>query len=101
MPGLSIRSVPVRRVGVREPECRKVPAWGQARSTGRHSHDEGDLMAYSFACADTGADCPGAFATEGKDELMAHVQMHAQTAHPELAGNPDLASVVGGLVKQI
>jgi predicted small metal-binding protein len=59
------------------------------------------VMAYSFACADTGADCPGAFATEGKDELMAHVQMHAQAAHPELAGNPELASVVGGLVKQI
>jgi len=57
-------------------------------------------MAYSFACADTGADCPGAFATEGKDELMEHVSLHAQRAHPDLAGNPELATVVAGLVKQ-
>ena len=57
-------------------------------------------MSYSFACADLGAACPGAFATESKDELMDHVQMHTAAAHPELAGNPELASIVSGVVKQ-
>jgi predicted small metal-binding protein len=56
-------------------------------------------MASSFACADTGADCPGAFTTESKDELLQHVQMHAQTAHPDLAGNPDLGALVQSLIK--
>lgn len=58
-------------------------------------------MAYSLACADTGADCPGAFTTESKDELMDHVQMHAQRAHPELASNPDLGAMVQTLIKQV
>jgi predicted small metal-binding protein len=58
-------------------------------------------MAYSLACADTGADCPGAFTTESKEELMDHVQMHAQRVHPELASNPDLGAMVQTLIKQV
>ena len=58
-------------------------------------------MAYSFACADTGALCPGSFTTESKEELMEHLQMHTSNAHPELAGNPDAATVVAGLVRQV
>jgi len=58
-------------------------------------------MAYSLACADTGANCPGAFTTESQDELMAHVQMHAERAHPELVGNPELGAVIATLVKQV
>ena len=41
-------------------------------------------MAYSLTCADTGADCPGNFTTESKDELVKHVEMHAEEAHPGL-----------------
>ncbi len=41
-------------------------------------------MAYSLTCADTGAECPGQFKTETKEELVKHVEMHAQEAHPGL-----------------
>ena len=58
-------------------------------------------MAFSLACADTGADCPGAFTTESKEELMEHVQMHAQRAHPDLAKNPELGSMVQPRIKQV
>jgi len=56
-------------------------------------------MSYSFACADTGASCPGAFATETKDELLAHLDMHAKTAHPETVGNAEVAGMIAGLIK--
>jgi len=41
-------------------------------------------MAYSVTCADTGADCPGQFTTETKVELVKHLEMHAEEAHPGL-----------------
>jgi predicted small metal-binding protein len=41
-------------------------------------------MAYSIVCADTGADCPGSFTTETKEELLKHAAIHAETAHPDL-----------------
>ena len=58
-------------------------------------------MAYSLTCADTGANCPGSFTTENQDELMAHAQLHAERAHPELAGNPDMGAAIAALVKQV
>ena len=57
-------------------------------------------MSYSFACADTGASCPGSFATEGKDELMEHVMLHTERAHPEFVGNAELGATVQSLIKQ-
>ena len=57
-------------------------------------------MAYSFACADTGAACPGAFASETQEELMQHLDLHVRTAHPEAAADPAMAAQVGSLVKQ-
>ncbi len=39
-------------------------------------------MAYTIICSDTGADCPGRFTTETKEELLKHVEIHGQTAHP-------------------
>jgi len=41
-------------------------------------------MAYSVQCRDAGMDCPGSFTTESKEELLKHVEMHAQEAHPDL-----------------
>lgn len=41
-------------------------------------------MAYSLTCADTGADCPGKFTTETKEELAKHVDVHIENAHPGL-----------------
>ena len=54
-------------------------------------------MAYTVRCADAGTDCPGEFKTETKDELVKHVQLHAQEAHPGL----ELTSEqIDGLVKE-
>ncbi len=57
-------------------------------------------MAYTLRCADTGADCPGNFTTSTRDELMQHVTMHAQTAHPEMALDDATVATISGLVKQ-
>jgi predicted small metal-binding protein len=57
-------------------------------------------MAYSFACADLGGACPGSFSTESKDELMAHVQLHSQTAHPDLVIGPEMADALAGAIKE-
>ncbi len=46
-------------------------------------------MAYSITCADAGTDCPASFTTETKDELMKHVEMHANEAHPDLDLQPE------------
>ncbi|MGD0273333.1 MAG: DUF1059 domain-containing protein [Gaiellaceae bacterium] len=45
------------------------------------------MTAYSFSCADTGAECPASFTIESKEELIEHVQLHARKAH----GKPDLS----------
>ncbi|MDD2859084.1 MAG: DUF1059 domain-containing protein [Candidatus Nanopelagicales bacterium] len=58
-------------------------------------------MAYTLTCADTGAACPGSFTTDGRDELVEHVMLHAKHAHPELAGNPDMGAMVESLIKQV
>ena len=41
-------------------------------------------MPYSFACKDSGANCPAAFTTEKEDELMEHIEIHARKSHPEM-----------------
>lgn len=62
--------------------------------------DRGKRMTYSLRCADTGANCSGSFTTENQDELMEHVMLHAQRAHPELVGNEQLGAMVKTLIKQ-
>jgi predicted small metal-binding protein len=56
-------------------------------------------MSFSITCADSGANCPGAFTTETKDELMQHLQMHATTAHPDMQMNAETMGVIDGLIK--
>jgi predicted small metal-binding protein len=56
-------------------------------------------MAYSLTCADMGTDCPGKFVTETKDELLEHVQLHAQRAHPEVVGNAEAEAMIPSLIK--
>ena len=53
-------------------------------------------MAYSIKCQDAGMDCPGAFTTETKEELMKHVELHAKEVHPGLQLEPEQ---VAALVK--
>jgi predicted small metal-binding protein len=56
-------------------------------------------MPYSINCADSGADCPGAFTTETEDELMQHLQVHASAAHPGMEMTPETLSQIKGLIK--
>jgi len=58
-------------------------------------------MAYSLTCADTGASCPGSFTTQSKDELLEHVQLHAERAHPEIVGNAEAAAMIPTLIKTV
>jgi len=46
-------------------------------------------MPYSIQCQDAGTDCPASFTTETKEELVKHVEMHAQEAHPDLELEPE------------
>lgn len=46
-------------------------------------------MAYSVTCADTGADCPGSFTTATKEELMEHLKVHIDSAHPGMEVSPE------------
>ena len=72
-----------------------------ANATGRRlatEQPEEDSMAYRVTCADTGADCPGDFIAPTKDELIKHVEMHAQVSHPDLELTDEL---VEGLVKSV
>lgn len=57
-------------------------------------------MAYNLRCADTGNECPGEFRTETKDELMQHVQLHAQQAHPDMTLDDATVGQIQGLVRQ-
>ena len=56
-------------------------------------------MAYSISCADSGAECPGSFTTETKEELMEHIKIHAQTAHADM--QPPSADFVASLIKEV
>jgi len=58
-------------------------------------------MAYQFTCADTGAPCPGSFTAETAEELGAHLQLHAQHAHPDVANDPAAAQMVQSLIRQV
>ena len=61
-------------------------SWWESRTGHRR---EGRAMAYSIRCADAGMDCPGSFTTETKEELMKHVELHANEAHPDIDLQPE------------
>jgi predicted small metal-binding protein len=56
-------------------------------------------MPYSISCADSGADCPGAFTTATQEELMEHLQVHATTAHPDMEMTPETLEQIQSLIK--
>jgi len=58
-------------------------------------------MAYKLVCADTGAKCPFEVTTDGKDELMQHVAIHAKMAHPEMASNPPSPEMINRLIHEV
>jgi predicted small metal-binding protein len=57
-------------------------------------------MAYSVACKDMGSDCPGQFTTESQEELMAHVELHAKSSHPDLQLDDATKQQLQSIVKQ-
>ena len=51
-------------------------------------------MSHTVACAHFNSDCPASFTTTDEEELLAHVELHTRTAHPQLEWTPELAEVV-------
>ena len=58
-------------------------------------------MAYKLMCAETGAKCSFEVQCDSKEELMAHVGIHAQMAHPEMAANPPSPEMIAGLIHEV
>lgn len=58
-------------------------------------------MAYKLVCAESGAKCPFEVVATTKDELMQHVQIHAQMAHPEMASKPPSPESMEKLIHQV
>jgi predicted small metal-binding protein len=56
-------------------------------------------MPYSLRCADSGMDCPGQFTTKTEGELMQHVELHVQEAHPDMELTAENVEMVKGLVR--
>jgi predicted small metal-binding protein len=58
-------------------------------------------MAYKLVCAESGAKCPFEVVSDTRDELMAHVQVHAKMAHPEMANNPPSPEMIEKMIHQV
>jgi len=58
-------------------------------------------MAKSYACADLGADCAGAFTTETEAELWQHLELHAREAHPDDEMTPEVTEQVRAAIKTV
>jgi len=58
-------------------------------------------MAYSVSCADMGANCPGSFTTESKDELVEHAVMHTKAAHSEMEVNDAFMAELDATIKTV
>jgi len=58
-------------------------------------------MAFSISCADAGSDCPANFTTESRAELMDHITVHAEKAHPDMEMTPEAAQQMSGLIKTV
>ena len=58
-------------------------------------------MAVSMHCADLTGTCPAVFTTEDPEELLEHVTLHAQRAHPEVELTPQVVQQVQGLVRSV
>lgn len=56
-------------------------------------------MAVTLKCADLGGQCSGEFTTEGVDELMEHVALHATRVHPDLELTPEVVEKAKSLVR--
>lgn len=58
-------------------------------------------MAYKLVCAETGAKCPFEVVSSTREELMAHVKIHATMAHPEMASKPPSPDAIEKLIHTV
>jgi predicted small metal-binding protein len=58
-------------------------------------------MAFKLVCAETGAKCPFEVVSTTREELMQHVMIHAQMAHPEMAKTPPPPEMIAKLVHEV
>lgn len=56
-------------------------------------------MATSYACADLGLTCPGAFTTETDAELWKHLDLHVEEAHPGFEMTAEAREQITGVIK--
>jgi predicted small metal-binding protein len=53
-----------------------------------------------MVCADLSGHCSAVFTTEDGEELLEHVALHAQRAHPELELTPEVVAQAKSLIRQ-
>jgi predicted small metal-binding protein len=58
-------------------------------------------MAVTIRCADLSGQCDGEFTTEGMDELLEHVALHAGKVHPDLELTPEVVEQAKSLVRTV
>jgi predicted small metal-binding protein len=58
-------------------------------------------MAFKLTCADSGAKCPFEVVASTRDELMAHVKVHAEMSHPEMASKPPSPETFEKLIRVV
>ena len=57
-------------------------------------------MAATMVCADLSGQCPAVFTTDDGEELLEHVALHAQRAHPDLELTPEVVEQAKSLIRQ-
>jgi predicted small metal-binding protein len=57
-------------------------------------------MPTTMVCADLSGHCSAVFTTEDGEELLEHVALHAQRAHPELELTREVVAQAKSLIRQ-
>jgi predicted small metal-binding protein len=66
----------------------------------RRSHEGGRGVATTMVCSDLSGQCSAVFTTEDPGELLEHVALHAQRAHPDLELTPEVVAQAQSLMRQ-
>ena len=58
-------------------------------------------MALKLACVETGMKCSFEVVTDTKEELMQHVGVHVNMAHPGMAKDPPPPEMIAKLIHEV
>ena len=58
-------------------------------------------MALKLACVETGMKCSFEAVAATKEELMQHVGVHVNMAHPEMAKDPPPPEMIARLIREV